>query len=160
MKKLKHNSAGASALQITLSIALIFASAIPLAADSVQNAPAGTEQEQNLTPPAGLKPVEQEAWLALARRQGASGGNELASFYPKRSGQPFVVEGEGGSWVTTGSLATARELHTATPLPAGQVLVAGGVGNSGSGSSAELYDPASGSWSSTGSLAIARYLHT
>ena len=35
---------------------------------------ARTGQEQNLTPPAGLKPVEQEAWLAMARRQGASSG--------------------------------------------------------------------------------------
>ena len=33
---------------------------------------ARTAQEENLTPPAGLKPVEQEAWLAMARRQGAS----------------------------------------------------------------------------------------
>src|SRR6266536_4149968 len=32
-----------------------------------------TAQGENLTPPAGLKPVEQEAWLAMARRQGASG---------------------------------------------------------------------------------------
>src|SRR6266700_5309278 len=31
-------------------------------------------QGENLTPPTGLKPVEQEAWLAMARRQGASGG--------------------------------------------------------------------------------------
>jgi galactose oxidase-like protein len=52
-------------------------------------------QAENLTPPAGLKPVEQEAWLAMARRQGASGGMELASFYPKRYGEAFVVEGEG-----------------------------------------------------------------
>src|SRR5205823_1067204 len=29
-------------------------------------------QEQNLTPPPGLKPVEQEAWLAMARRQGTT----------------------------------------------------------------------------------------
>src|SRR6266481_648446 len=52
-------------------------------------------QEENLTPPAGLKPVEQEAWLAMAHRQGASGGMELASFYPAHYGEPFVVEGEG-----------------------------------------------------------------
>jgi len=39
----------------------------------------GTQQE-NLTPPSGLKPVEQEAWLAMARR-GATG---LESFYPAR----------------------------------------------------------------------------
>ena len=56
---------------------------------------AGTAQEENLIPPAGLKPVEQEAWLAMARRQGASGGTELASFYPARYGEPFVVEGQG-----------------------------------------------------------------
>ena len=52
-------------------------------------------QEQDLTPPAGLKPVEQEAWLAMARRQGASGGMEFTSFYPARYGEAFVVEGQG-----------------------------------------------------------------
>ena len=31
-----------------------------------------------------------------------------------------------GTWETTGSLATARYVHTATLLPNGQVLVAGG----------------------------------
>ncbi len=56
---------------------------------------ARTAQEKNLTPPAGLKPVEQEAWLAMARRQGAAGNIGLASFYPARYGEPFVVEGQG-----------------------------------------------------------------
>jgi hypothetical protein len=55
----------------------------------------------------------------------------------------------------------ARQYHTATLLPSGQVLVTGGY-NSTAGylSSAELYDPASGSWSSTGSLATGRWDHT
>jgi hypothetical protein len=45
-----------------------------------------------------------------------------------------------GTWRTTGSLATARELHTATLLPNGLVLVAGGADNSGNKfASAELY---------------------
>src|SRR5262249_28716809 len=52
-------------------------------------------QEEELTPPAGLKPVEQEAWLAMARREGASGGMGLESFYPARYGEPFIVESEG-----------------------------------------------------------------
>jgi hypothetical protein len=56
---------------------------------------AQTAQEQKVTLPGGLKPVEQEAWLAMARRHGASGGNELASFYPKRYGEAFVEEGQG-----------------------------------------------------------------
>jgi hypothetical protein len=56
---------------------------------------AQSSQKENLTPPAGLKPVEQEAWLAMARRQGASGGTEFSSFYPARYNEPFIVEGEG-----------------------------------------------------------------
>ena len=46
--------------------------------------------------------------------------------------------------------------HTATLLPNGKVLVAGGYGNSGYLASAELYDPATGTWTATGSLATAR----
>ena len=68
-----------------------------------------------------------------------------------------------GTWSDTGSLNTAREYHTATLLPNGKVLVAGGVGDTGfSGllSSAELYDPASETWSGTGSLATAREFQT
>jgi N-acetylneuraminic acid mutarotase len=253
-------------------------------------------QEENLTPPAGLKPVEQEAWLEMARRQPASGSMGLASFYPARYGEPFVVEGEGvrvalrpvggtgvtahidngqviyreaysetdsvhvasagrseeflflqnecapreftyelselsagthvelvkgevrftnegghgvkieapwlieatgaqpagavrweleenksgalprlrlvvakgliypvlidPSWVTTGSMVEARYSHTATLLPSGKVLVAGGTGSDGRAlGSAELYDPATGSWSSTGSFFTKRGGH-
>jgi hypothetical protein len=62
--------------------------------------------------------------------------------------------------LTTGSLITARQRHTATLLPNGKVLLAAGVGPSGALSSAELYDPASGTFSSTGSLANVRDAHT
>src|SRR5262245_977747 len=57
-------------------------------------------------------------------------------------------------------MATDREIYTATLLPNGQVLVAGGLGNSGLLASAELYDPATGLWTETGSLVTARYQHT
>jgi Galactose oxidase, central domain len=60
-----------------------------------------------------------------------------------------------GTWIVTGSLNTARELHTATLLPNGTVLVAGGIDrNLNTLDSAELYDPASGIWTFTGSLSI------
>ncbi len=66
-------------------------------------------------------------------------------------GAPFTFD-------TTASLNTARNFHTATLLPNGKVLVAGGVDSSGNPSvSAELYDPASGTWTATGSLNTARY---
>ena len=59
-------------------------------------------------------------------------------------------------WEYTGSLNTGRFDHTATLLPNGKVLVAGGNLRRRL-ASAELYDPASGSWTPTGSLNTARY---
>ena len=70
----------------------------------------------------------------------------------------------GGSFSTTGSLATYRDRHTATYLPNGKVLVVGGLSGPFLGwvalSSAELYDPAAATWTNTGSLAITREQHT
>ena len=57
-------------------------------------------------------------------------------------------------------LASHATQHTATLLPSGKVLVAGGNNSSGPLASAELYDPASGTWTATGSLAAARDQHT
>ena len=63
--------------------------------------------------------------------------------------------GQSGTWTQTGSLITGRDDHTATLLPNGQVLVAGGLDSNNFLASAELYDPASGTWTETGSLATA-----
>ena len=60
-----------------------------------------------------------------------------------------------GTWTATGSLNVARFDDTATLLPGGQVLVAGGD-NAG----AELYNPATGTWSATGGLHAARTYQT
>ena len=61
----------------------------------------------------------------------------------------------------TGSMASAREGHTATLLPNGNVLVAGGLDDTNAIlATAELFDPASGSFISTGSMTNARYDHT
>jgi N-acetylneuraminic acid mutarotase len=65
----------------------------------------------------------------------------------------------------TGSLAQAREYHTATLLPNGKVLVVGGHGDNPNEpiadlASAELYDPSTRTWSATGSLTDRRQQHT
>lgn len=66
-----------------------------------------------------------------------------------------------GQWVTTGRLAEPRWDHSATLLPNGKVLIAGGVsGSSEYLRTAELYDPAKGVWTSTGSLARIQSYHT
>ena len=61
-------------------------------------------------------------------------------------------------WTPTAPMGTARSFFTATLLPNGKVLVAGGAGSGGASlSSCELYDPAAndgaGAWSPTASLA-------
>ena len=59
-------------------------------------------------------------------------------------------------------MAGLRARHTATLLPNGKVLVAGGYSSQDGGvrPTAELYDPATGTWTATGSLAHARSDHT
>ena len=64
------------------------------------------------------------------------------------------------TWSAAGALAAARNMHTATLLPNGRVLVAGGVYYGVALASAELYDPASNTWSAAGSLTKERWEHT
>ena len=94
----------------------------------------------------------------FARRQGAGRGG-------KQSGLSLssaeVYDPASGTWSTTGSMALGRGEHTATLLPNGNVLVAGGF-NFGSLSylaTAEVYTPATRTWSTTGSMSSARGQH-
>ncbi|MBR8317348.1 hypothetical protein KDW36_29790 [Burkholderia dolosa] len=56
-------------------------------------------------------------------------------------------------------MSTARYIHTATLLPDGTVLVAGG-GIGSARSSAELYHPDTKTWETVASMSARRYLHT
>jgi N-acetylneuraminic acid mutarotase len=65
-----------------------------------------------------------------------------------------------GTWTATGSLHNGRYGHTATLLPNGRVLVAGGYSGSAYLTNAEIYDPAVGTWATTGSLQTGREYQT
>ena len=75
----------------------------------------------------------------------------LISSAPSPSAPSSVVPAMAPSWTATGSMRTPRGGHTATLLPDGKVLAAGG-----DGASAELYDPGSGSWTATGDMITQR----
>jgi hypothetical protein len=72
------------------------------------------------------------------------------------------------SFSAAGNLGTPRAVHTATVLPNGTVLIAGGATQGGFEfpgfgigiTSAEVYDPVTNSFSPTGEMGTARYAHT
>jgi len=74
-----------------------------------------------------------------------------------------LYDPRSGTWTAIQGMLEARwSSHTATLLPDGTVLVAGGFVNTiGRGlASAELYDPATGAWSGTGNMTEERFGHT
>ena len=89
----------------------------------------------------------------------------VAGGCPAQSGNcSHVVEAElydpaTGIWSFTGLMVTGRDVHTATLLSNGKVLVTGGYGDTAQLASAELYDPATGAWTSTRSMSTARVVH-
>src|SRR5262249_61205324 len=64
------------------------------------------------------------------------------------------------TFTNTGAMATIRVGHSATLLPSGEVLVAGGSGSGGTLPLAELYNPARGSFHPTKPMVTARFDHT
>ena len=174
MKKRPNKCARASALQITLSAAVISISAVFLAS-TFKAAPAASGVSAPIAPALeGDKNPASGSWTVTGSLN-TGRGNPTATLLP--NGKVLVAGGgnrfgvftsaelydpASGNWMATGSLNTARFNHTGTLLPDGKVLAAAGQSTGGVNypTSAELYDPASGSWTFTGSLNIARQNHT
>jgi uncharacterized protein (TIGR03437 family) len=73
-----------------------------------------------------------------------------------------VTAQSSGAFTRTGNMTTARSFHTATLLPDGKVLIAGGTQSTAlsTSASAELYDPASGTFRPAGDMTTHRRGHT
>lgn len=100
-----------------------------------------------------------------------SGKVLIAGGWATLSGWPVWASAElydpsAKTFSATGSMTTPRTGHTATLLPDGTVLIAGGgatedVGYGGSAqASAELYDPSAGTFVASGSMTDGRSEHT
>jgi hypothetical protein len=73
----------------------------------------------------------------------------------------FTVRVFAHGFAATGSMGSARLLHTATLLSSGKVLIAGGQQDINTlFASAELYDPVAATFAATGSMQTSRSQHT
>jgi large repetitive protein len=116
--------------------------------------------------PTGNMSIQRSAHSATVLQGGKvliAGGNSCAfSYYyyyysskscPLKSAE--IYDPTAGTFSAPVEMSTARDFHTATFLPSGKVLLAGG-----GGSSAELYDPSSGTFTATGGMNVMRSSHT
>ena len=71
-----------------------------------------------------------------------------------------IYDPNTGTWSLTSSMSAPRSRFTATLLPSGKVLVAGGSNNGFATATAELYDFQTGLWTQTGNMNMPRAFHT
>jgi hypothetical protein len=114
------------------------------------------------SPNSGYYPVRQAILLLNGAVLFAGGNDGFGNVNRAKLYDPLT-----GTFAATQSMSTPRDFHSATLLPDGAVLVAGGAGQSGSGqgllpplAGAEIYDPATSTFSATGNLTSVRYGHT
>ncbi len=145
------------------SIVFLFCHATVAMAQSSATSPAGTfTATGNMTTPR----LNHTATLLTTGKVLIAGG--YASFAGGQLG-PALASAElydpsTGTFTTTGAMTTGRSYHTATLLPNGQVLIAGGYSNTPGTSdnflaSAELYDPSTGTFTATGNMTTPRDVH-
>jgi hypothetical protein len=136
-----------------------FQSDVPVASTEVYEPTSGSF---SATAPMAVVRVWDTATRLSDGRVLITGGNPVEWYFTgamHASAQLF--DPNTGTFSPTGSMATGRNLHTATLLRDGRVLIVGGSDAVHHAlASAELYDPTTGRFSPAGSMKTARAFHT
>src|SRR5438445_522950 len=111
--------------------------------------------------------VFHDTWIREFREAGSPAPRRFALCLASLAVALGCTSAAAQSFTLTGSMAASRSYPTATLLPNGQVLIAGGEAtictpncSPGPLSSAELYNPQTGAFTPTGSMTTARQFHT
>ena len=100
---------------------------------------------------------------ATATMSTPAAGTAPTAALPAAAAQTAAGAGPG-VWRPVADMGTARSLHTASLLPDGRVLIAGGLGFDGEDpsvlASTELFDPTTGTWTPGPPMIEPRQLHT
>ncbi|HJS94950.1 MAG TPA: kelch repeat-containing protein, partial [Solirubrobacteraceae bacterium] len=99
-------------------------------------------------------PLSQGIAQDVLSDDGSSGADVTAALDGQRvSAHVAFLPWAAGVWSPDATMGEVRAAETATLLPDGKVLVAGGVGSNGAAlATAEVYDPVTNRWSSAGSM--------
>ncbi len=109
-----------------------------------------------------MKSIKESAWQKVRRASWSLAVLMLLAIL----GTGMVWAQSPGRFTATGNMTTPRSGHTATLLPNGKVLIAGGVRSASLPgpdlilASTELYDPSTGTFAATGSMSTGRRIHT
>jgi hypothetical protein len=95
----------------------------------------------------------------LSARRGLLGCGGSSHSSAARTLQRIKVTPDPDTWTKVGRLAIPRTAFTATLLPSGKVIVAGGWLGSEAFSETELFDPNTGTWSPAARMETAREGH-
>ncbi len=128
----------------------------PIVSNTAELRIAGTDLSQ----PTGNMALNREAHAATLLDDGRvliTGGLIPAGISWVAVQDSEIYDPASGTFTSAGKMSIARAFHTATLLPNGKVLVAGGGYLSGpDGSTAELFDPSTGTFTLTDSMSVPR----